>query len=272
MFGPGAALVAARRALVRGRAQAARARGGAARRGAERRASARARAARSRGCSSSTGRCSTATSRSSLPRIDRYLDLSEPDAPATLDGDALRRTLADLARRPFRTLPTFLPGAVGRAVAPRASSAIETDAPNLAWSYELIAPEASILVDGLEVGFELLMAAARRDDPRPRGRGALRPLVPDPLRLPRHARRRPPLDPVPPVAGVRARDVRPVVHAGRDLLRHADDPRREASSSACATTPTSAPSSATPGPRSKAGRSSPSGTSSGTTPSGTGCT
>jgi mannose-6-phosphate isomerase class I len=35
---------------------------------------------------------------------------------------------------------------------------IETNEPNLAWSYELIADEAGILVDGLEVAFDLLLA------------------------------------------------------------------------------------------------------------------
>jgi mannose-6-phosphate isomerase class I len=94
-----------------------------------------------------------------VDRIDRYLDLGDLGSPRWLDGDALRRTLAALARRPFRTLPTFLPGPWGGQWL-RRELGIETDAPNLAWSYELISPEASVLLDGLEVGFELLMAAA----------------------------------------------------------------------------------------------------------------
>ncbi len=92
-----------------------------------------------------------------LPRIDRYLDLSDPARPRTLGGDALRSTLFALAGRPFRTRPTFLPGPWGGQWL-RRELGIETDASNLAWSYELITPEAGILFDSLEVGFELLMA------------------------------------------------------------------------------------------------------------------
>jgi mannose-6-phosphate isomerase class I len=93
--------------------------------------------------------------------IDRYIDVSDPDTPRSLGGDALRRSLADIARRPFRTRPTFLPGPWGGQWLRRALRA-PTDAPNLAWSYELITPESGILIGGeepAEVGFELLMAA-----------------------------------------------------------------------------------------------------------------
>jgi hypothetical protein len=93
-----------------------------------------------------------------VDRIDRYVDCSDLDSPGWVAGDVLRRTLAGLARRPFRTLPAFLPGPWGGQW-PRRELGIETGAPNLAWSYELISPEASVLIDGIEVGFELLMAA-----------------------------------------------------------------------------------------------------------------
>jgi mannose-6-phosphate isomerase class I len=92
-----------------------------------------------------------------LPRIDRYLDLTDPAQPRSLAGGALRATLAALARKPFRTRPTFLPGPWGGQWL-RRELGIETEAANLAWSYELITPEAGILIDALEVGFELLMA------------------------------------------------------------------------------------------------------------------
>ena len=92
-----------------------------------------------------------------LSRIDHYIDLTDPALPRRLDGAALRATLALLATRPFRTRPTFLPGPWGGQWL-RRELGIETDAPNLAWSYELITPEAGILIDSLEVGFELLMA------------------------------------------------------------------------------------------------------------------
>jgi mannose-6-phosphate isomerase class I len=89
-----------------------------------------------------------------LPRIDRYLDLS---AGSSITGSALRSTLGALARRPFRSRPAFLPGPWGGQWL-RGTIGIDTDAPNLAWSYELIADEAGLLIDGLEVAFDLLLA------------------------------------------------------------------------------------------------------------------
>jgi mannose-6-phosphate isomerase class I len=92
--------------------------------------------------------------------IDRYFDASDVDAPCSLDGESLRRSLRELAARPFRARPTYLPGPWGGQWLRRALG-IETEAPNLAWSYELITPESGILFgssDLVEVGFELLMA------------------------------------------------------------------------------------------------------------------
>ena len=92
--------------------------------------------------------------------LDRYLDLSDPEEPRSLSGEALRESLHDLAGRPFRVRPTFLAGPWGGQWL-RRRLGIPTDAPNLAWSYELITPESGILFGGehpLEVGFELLMA------------------------------------------------------------------------------------------------------------------
>jgi mannose-6-phosphate isomerase class I len=93
-------------------------------------------------------------------RIDRYIDMSDPDAPRSIEGGALRRSLAALALRPFRTRPTFLPGPWGGQWLRRVLG-VATDAPNLAWSYELITPESGILLgdsDPAEVSFELLMS------------------------------------------------------------------------------------------------------------------
>jgi mannose-6-phosphate isomerase class I len=97
-----------------------------------------------------------------LASLDRYVDLTDAAKPLSLDGDALRSSLRALARRPFRVRPTFLPGPWGgRWLLDELG--VEEDAPNLAWSYELITPESGLLLDGLEVGFELLLAAAGRD-------------------------------------------------------------------------------------------------------------
>ena len=96
-----------------------------------------------------------------LPRLDLFVDLSEPERPRSLDGETLRQSLHELAGRPFRTRPTFLPGPWGGQWL-RDVLGVPTEAPNLAWSYELITPESGILLgtdDSIEVGFELLMAA-----------------------------------------------------------------------------------------------------------------
>ena len=96
-----------------------------------------------------------------LPRIDRYLDLGEPESARSLGGEALRASLRAVAEGPFRVRPTFLPGPWGGQWL-RGTLGIATDAPNLAWSYELITPESGLLLggdDAVEVGFELLMAA-----------------------------------------------------------------------------------------------------------------
>jgi mannose-6-phosphate isomerase class I len=93
-------------------------------------------------------------------RIDRFLDASALEAPRSLSGEGLRESLRRLAGGPFRTRPTFLPGPWGGQWL-RRELGIEAETPNLAWSYELIAPEAGILLGDeapLEVGFELLLA------------------------------------------------------------------------------------------------------------------
>jgi len=93
-------------------------------------------------------------------RVDRYFDLTDVETPRSLDGDSLRRSLDELAGRPFRTRPTFLPGPWGGQWL-RRTLGIDTDAPNLAWSYELITSESGIVLgssEPVEVGFELLMA------------------------------------------------------------------------------------------------------------------
>jgi mannose-6-phosphate isomerase class I len=97
-------------------------------------------------------------------RLDAYLDLSDPAEPRLVEGDVLRTTLESVAAGPFRTRPAFLPGPWGGQWL-RTRLGIETDEPNFAWSYELIAPEASLLLhdsDGerVEVAFELLLALA----------------------------------------------------------------------------------------------------------------
>ena len=93
-------------------------------------------------------------------RIDRWIDAREPHRPTSLDGPALRRTVADLARRPFRTRPTFNTvswgGQWGRRVL-----GLNGERPNSGVGYELIAPESGVLLGDsraeVEIPFQLIV-------------------------------------------------------------------------------------------------------------------
>ncbi|MEU8746428.1 class I mannose-6-phosphate isomerase [Streptomyces parvulus] len=93
-------------------------------------------------------------------RVDRWIDVQDPAGPASLDGTALRGTLAHLARRPVRTRPYFNSTPWGGQWA-ASELGFTPQAGNTALGYELIAPEAGVLVgekDGaqVEVPFQLL--------------------------------------------------------------------------------------------------------------------
>jgi len=100
-------------------------------------------------------------------RIDRWLDLQDPTAPASLDGTTLRRTMAALARRPLRTRPTFNTTPWGGHWAQR-SLRVNQDAPNTALGYELIAPESGVLIGDraeaqVEIPFQLIVSQHPED-------------------------------------------------------------------------------------------------------------
>lgn len=94
------------------------------------------------------------------PRIDRWVDVQEPGPPASLGGEAFRATLAALARQPVRTRPYFNSTAWGgRWAADKLG--FEPGNGNTALGYELIAPEAGVLVGQdagaqVELPFQLL--------------------------------------------------------------------------------------------------------------------
>lgn len=96
-----------------------------------------------------------------IAALDCLIDLQDPVRPRWLAGDTLRATLAALARRPFRTRPHFHPGVWGGQWM-RDTLGIDATAPNLAWSYELIAPEAGIRIGAgdevVEVALDVLLA------------------------------------------------------------------------------------------------------------------
>lgn len=79
------------------------------------------------------------------PAINRFLDTQDVENPTSLDGEVLRRSLADLARRPFRTRPTFNTTPWGGHWAQRELGVNRSEA-NTALGYELIAPESGVLI------------------------------------------------------------------------------------------------------------------------------
>lgn len=98
---------------------------------------------------------------------DLWLDLRDPASPTALDGTTMAATLADLARRPFRTRPTFNTTPWGGHWAQRRLGH-SPDALNTALGYELIAPEAGILVGRaggpcVELPFQLAVSARPLD-------------------------------------------------------------------------------------------------------------
>ncbi|MEV0481900.1 class I mannose-6-phosphate isomerase [Streptomyces sp. NPDC050508] len=94
------------------------------------------------------------------PHLDAWLDMQRPDHPAWIDGAGLRATYTALARKPVRTRPYFNSTPWGGHWAQR-ELGFNPDSPNTALGYELIAPEAGILIGTgppaqAEVPFQLL--------------------------------------------------------------------------------------------------------------------
>jgi mannose-6-phosphate isomerase class I len=95
-------------------------------------------------------------------RIDRLIDTQDPARPTSLSGAALRATAEDLARRPFRTRPTFNTTIWGGHWA-QDQLGFNPEAPNTGLGYELMGPESGVLIGAeagaeVEVPFQLLVA------------------------------------------------------------------------------------------------------------------
>jgi mannose-6-phosphate isomerase class I len=93
-------------------------------------------------------------------RWRRYIDVSDPDDPRSLEGEPLRRSISDLSRGPFRARPAFLPQPWGGRWLRDVLGAPATG-PNLGLGYELIAPEAGVLFGrerSLEVPLDVVVA------------------------------------------------------------------------------------------------------------------
>ncbi len=97
-----------------------------------------------------------------LPRLDFIVDSQRPDEPALMSGADLRAGLARAARSWMRARPWFEPGPWGGQWMKSHFPGLSPEAPNLAWSFELISPENGLAFESggrlLEVAFDFLMA------------------------------------------------------------------------------------------------------------------
>lgn len=100
-----------------------------------------------------------------LPHVDLFLDLQDDVAPTAMDGAAFRAALRELSETPFRPRPWFYPGPWGGKFM-QGHMGIQPEAPNLAWSFELITPENGVVMEQgglrLECSFDCLMAQENR--------------------------------------------------------------------------------------------------------------
>jgi mannose-6-phosphate isomerase class I len=97
-----------------------------------------------------------------LPRLDLIVDSQRPDEPALMCGAGLRAGLAKAARSWIRVRPWFEPGPWGGQWMKKHFPGLSPEAPNLAWSFEMISPENGLAFESngrlLEVAFDFLMA------------------------------------------------------------------------------------------------------------------
>jgi len=102
-----------------------------------------------------------------LPRIALFVDAQRPETPVFINGESWRIALKALSRSIFRPRPWFLPGPWGGQWMKRHILPPDFDAPNYAWSYELIAPENGVLLESdgvlLEFSLDWLMFASAAD-------------------------------------------------------------------------------------------------------------
>lgn len=96
-----------------------------------------------------------------LPRIDWFVDTQSPGCPTIISGSQLRSALEEMAGNYFRVRPWFFPGPWGGQWMKEHFPGLDQDAPNYAWSFELIVPENGLVFESsgerLECSFDLLM-------------------------------------------------------------------------------------------------------------------
>lgn len=100
-----------------------------------------------------------------LPDIDLFIDFQKPVNPVMISGADFRANLSELARSAFRVRPWFYPGPWGGKYM-QGHMGIHPEAPNIAWSFEIIVPENGIVLEDagqrLEFSFDFLMYQENR--------------------------------------------------------------------------------------------------------------
>ena len=101
-----------------------------------------------------------------LERIDVIVDAQRPSDPAVMRGGDFRAALKTMTHNVFRARPWFEPGPWGGQWIKQHVPELPQDAPNYAWSFELITPENGIAFSSdsllLEVSFDFLMYSDHR--------------------------------------------------------------------------------------------------------------
>jgi len=102
-----------------------------------------------------------------LESVDIFVDAQRYGDPVWISGDTLRAALAGMSCNMFRVRPWFEPGPWGGTWMKENISGLSNEAPNYAWSFELITPENGLLLESssllLEISFDCLMYTAARE-------------------------------------------------------------------------------------------------------------